>query len=394
MTCSIVGVARREQAHDLGFVQPRARHGAFDDDRSTARIDARSSTRRARLGGTVECPAPSRRRAPSPRRRSCGARAWRRPARSQRSGVAAHRPDRPAGAAPAPCPSRRCARASVVDLPATAPRGSRDRASPATRRPSRSMPAPISCSIDAGRQVGRRLDVHRPARGSAAPRRWSTAGRRGPAPAASARLVSGLARKFWTMTSWMWPCCACRSRIASSAFEPLRARLADADQDAGGERHRQLAGEPHRLQPHRRRACRASRNARRPARTAARWSISSMMPWLADTSRSAAISSRVMTPGLTCGSRPVSLQHQRAHRAQVVDRGRVAERRQRLARRAVAQLRLVAQGEQRLGAACRGAGAGDGQHLPRATGRPAAPRAAARRRCSSGRRRGTAGSAG
>ena len=33
---------------------------------------------------------------------------------------------------------------------------------------------------------------------------------------------------------------------------------------------------------------------------------SSMMPWLAVTSRSAAISSRVITPGLACGSRPVS----------------------------------------------------------------------------------------
>ena len=60
------------------------------------------------------------------------------------------------------------------------------------------------------------------------------------------------------------------------------------------------------LQPHRRDACRASRNARRLARTDVSLVDSSMIPWLAETSRSAAISSRVMTPGFTCGISVVS----------------------------------------------------------------------------------------
>ena len=63
-------------------------------------------------------------------------------------------------------------------------------------------------------------------------------------------LVSGLARKFWTMTSWMWPCARMQIADREQRLDALVARLADADQDAGGERHLQLAGEPDGLQPH------------------------------------------------------------------------------------------------------------------------------------------------
>ena len=49
--------------------------------------------------------------------------------------------------------------------------------------------------------------------------------------------VPGFGRKFWMMISWMWPCASLRSRSASSASMRSCARLADADQDAGGEGH-------------------------------------------------------------------------------------------------------------------------------------------------------------
>jgi hypothetical protein len=56
-------------------------------------------------------------------------------------------------------------------------------------------------------------------------------------------------------------------------------------------------------------------------------------------------------------------QHQRTHGDEVLDGRGIPQRGQGLARRAVAQLRLVAQREQGLGAAGRLAGAGDRQHL-------------------------------
>ena len=67
--------------------------------------------------------------------------------------------------------------------------------------------------------------------------------------------------------------------------------------------------------------------------------------------------------GVGVRQQPGLLQHQRAHGGQVGDGRLVPQRRQRLPRLAPAQLRLVAQGEQRLGAAGRGARAGDRQHL-------------------------------
>ena len=69
-------------------------------------------------------------------------------------------------------------------------------------------------------------------------------------------------------------------------------------------------------------------------------------------------------------------QHQRGHRGEIGDRAVVAEPRQLLARRAVAQLGLVAEREQRLLAAGRGARARDRQHL---VGREIGARVAARR---------------
>ena len=58
-------------------------------------------------------------------------------------------------------------------------------------------------------------------------------------------------------------------------------------------------------------------------------------------------------------------QHKRAHRLKIIDGGLVSERVQRLASRAIAQLRLVAEREQSLRAAGGRSGAGDGEHFVR-----------------------------
>ena len=89
-----------------------------------------------------------------------------------------------------------------------------------------------------------------------------------------------------------------------------------------------------------------------------------------------ASSSRVSTPGFACGSRPVSSSTSRAHAGEVLDRRLAAERGELLAGDAVAPLRLVAEREQRLAAAGRGARARDLEHLVR---RQVRPLAAARR---------------
>ena len=99
------------------------------------------------------------------------------------------------------------------------------------------------------------------------------------------------------------------------------------------------------------------------------------MPWLAVTARSAGDLLARHDAGIGVRQQAGLAQHQAAHRGEILDGGGVAQRRQRIARRLVAQLRLVAQGEQRLGAARRLAGAGDGEHLVgRQVGRLAGPR--------------------
>ena len=70
-----------------------------------------------------------------------------------------------------------------------------------------------------------------------------------------------------------------------------------------------------------------------------------------------------MMPGLACGKRPVSPHHERAHRLEVVDRGRIAEDVKLLASGVVAKLRLVAEREERLRAAGGRACASDREDL-------------------------------
>ena len=97
-------------------------------------------------------------------------------------------------------------------------------------------------------------------------------------------------------------------------LDPLGARLADPDQDPARERDPQLAGELDRLQPARRQLV-----GRGPVRAALRGQalrdVSSMIPIEAETGRSAASSSLLITPGFRCGSSPVSSSTSLAHRA-------------------------------------------------------------------------------
>ncbi len=142
------------------------------------------------------------------------------------------------------------------------------------------------------------------------------------------------------------------------------ARLADADQDAGGKRHLQFARETDRLQPHRRLFVgRAKMHAALFAQPlAGRFQHDA----LAGGNRAQAHDLLARhDAGIGVRQQAGLAQHEAAHGREILDRGLVAERRQRLTRRGVAQLGLIAQGEQRLGAARRGAGAGNGEDLVR-----------------------------
>ena len=58
----------------------------------------------------------------------------------------------------------------------------------------------------------------------------------GPGSGAAAIFVSGLARKFWTMISCTAPCRVVDVAERQQRLDALPPCLADADQDAGGER--------------------------------------------------------------------------------------------------------------------------------------------------------------
>ena len=192
--------------------------------------------------------------------------------------------------------------------------------------------------------------------------RSSRAAPRAAARARSAIRVPGLARKFWTITSWTCPCPA-RAAIARSAssrsarVSPIPIRIPVVNGTAS------LAGEPERLEPARPAACRASRSAGRRAPRAARRVVSSIIPIDAAAGRSAASSSRGQHAGVQVRQQPRLLEHRLARRAEVLERRRAAELGELLARGAVAQLGLVAEREERLAAARRRARPRDREHL-------------------------------
>ena len=105
--------------------------------------------------------------------------------------------------------------------------------------------------IDAGRQVGRRLDVH------VGPEDQPRLGD-GPEKVVEVGLVGigalGVGLGAEILDDDFLDVAVRFVQVADrlQRLDALLARLADADQDAGGERHLQLAGQPDRLQPHRR----------------------------------------------------------------------------------------------------------------------------------------------
>jgi hypothetical protein len=116
--------------------------------------------------------------------------------------------------------------------------------------------------------------------------------------------VPGLARKFWTMTSWMWPYLRCSSRMVnrdsarSRSVSPMPTRMPvvngmdsrPASSIVRSRRAGTLSGEP---------------KCGPPFPDSRSEEVSSMIPIEALTCFSRAMSSQLITPGLRCGSRPV-----------------------------------------------------------------------------------------
>ena len=117
--------------------------------------------------------------------------------------------------------------------------------------------------------------------------------------------MSSLTRKFWTITSWIWRCSSCRSRIAmsestrSSRVSPMPMRMPVVQATFSSPamrivRRRSSGTLPGQFQCAPPFSCRRSET------------VSSIMPIEALTSRSETISSRSIRPWLMCGWRPVS----------------------------------------------------------------------------------------
>ncbi len=206
---------------------------------------------------------------------------------------------------------------------------------------------------------------------------------------APAMRVPGLARKFWTMTSWMCPWRSCRSRMASSAsmrsarVSPMpirmpvvkgtRARPAAssvASRTAGTLSGEPKCGTPALRQPVRRRLQHDALRHRDLAQP--------FDPAL------------VHDAGIEVGQQSRLLQNQGGRLLQIVQRRLGAQRPQRLPRGGIAQLRLVAEREQRLLAARSPARPRDLQHVLRQQVGRLRLAGCMRRTCSSGTRPGTA----
>ncbi len=144
--------------------------------------------------------------------------------------------------------------------------------------------------------------------------------------------------------------------------EPLLPRLADPDQDPRRERDARGAGRVERGEPRGRELV-----GRAEVRAAApREPLRRRLEHRPHRERERAERADVVArehAGVQVRQQARLVEHRLGGAGEVLQRRRAAERRQLLARRAVAQLRLVAEREQRLAAAGGGAGAGDLQHL-------------------------------
>ena len=222
-------------------------------------------------------------------------------------------------------------------------------------RGDRRDPAPIidprrdQSRVDARRQVRGRLEVHRRSqdetRGGEAPEQIVKIGLRSPG-----ELGAGLGAEVLDDDFLNVPELPMQIADGEERLEALGARLADANENAGRERHAQFARILQRLKTDLgplvgRAIVYAARFAEPRAKGLEHNALTGRYgPQASDLgpAHHAGIGVR-QEAGLA--------QHQRAHRLEIVDRGFVPERVERLAGGAVAQLRLVAQREQRLRAA-------------------------------------------
>ena len=144
--------------------------------------------------------------------------------------------------------------------------------------------------------------------------------------------------------------------------EPLLARLADADQDAAGERDRQLAREPHRLETARRHLV-----GRRPVRAAARGEpVGGRLEHEPHRRRDGPERRELLArhdPRVEVRQEPGLVEHEARAAGEVLERRLAAKRGELLAGDAVARLGPVAEREERLAAARRGTRSRDREHL-------------------------------
>ena len=184
-----------------------------------------------------------------------------------------------------------------------------------------------------------------------------------PASGADRIAVSGLARKFCTITSWIAPYCRAVRRIANSdsarsaMVSPMPTRmpvvngivLRPASSSTRSRTAGSLSGEP---------KCAPPGSVKIAVDV-----VSSIIPMDGATGLSRCISSQLITPGVEVRQQPGLLQHPDRHRPQVGQRAVVAVAVQPFPGLRPAVLRPVAEGEQRLLAAERRALPGDLQDL-------------------------------
>ncbi len=174
--------------------------------------------------------------------------------------------------------------------------------------------------------------------------------------------VPGLARKFCTITSPTWPCSSPSALRASSASIRSVARLADPDQDPARERDRELSGEPDRLEP-------AGRHlvGRGPVRPALRRQpVGDGLEHDPHRGRHGPQERELVTAHharVEVRQKPGLVEHELRAAREVLERRGAAERCELVTGDPVAELRLVAEREQRLRAAGGGTGTGDLEHL-------------------------------